>query len=147
MHGGVKHGLYLLYAAAFVLVMVASASADRLDARDLAYEAMDVYKEDGFHLRDELQVGKLYKGESYYFDTQLSAGNQYFFYAAGDKSVLNIEVRVYDENWKLVASNTSGEPQAEATFKPDWSGIFHIKISMVDALKDGAYWFIVSGYK
>lgn len=124
-----------------------AALASRLEVRDLAYEAMDVYREDGFHLRDEMLVGKLYKGEAYYFDTQLSAGNDYFFYVAGDKRLKSVEVRVYDEKWQLVSANITNEPQAEATYKPEWSGIFHIKVNIADADKEGAYWFVISGYK
>jgi len=132
---------------AIFMALVATALASRLDVRDLAYEAMDVYREDGFHLRDEMLVAKLYKGEAYYFDTQLSAGNDYFFYVAGDKKLKSVEVRVYDEKWQLVSANITNEPQAEATYKPEWSGIFHVKVNIADADKDGAYWFVISGYK
>lgn len=130
-----------------VLAICGLAQASRLEVRDLAYEAMDVYREDGFHLRDEMLVGKLFKGEAYYFDTQLSAGNDYFFYVAGDKHLKSIEVRVYDEKWQLVSANITNEPQAEATYKPEWSGIFHVKVNIADADKEGAYWFVISGYK
>lgn len=137
----------LLVATALGLAYAGSALADRLEARDLAYEAMDVYNEDGFHVREEIMIGKLETGESYYFDTQLSAGNEYFFYVSGDDNVHAIQLRVYDENWDLVAANIMNEPQAEAIYPAEWSGIYHVKVSMVEAEPRGGYWFIISGFK
>lgn len=126
---------------------VSLAEAGRIEVKELAYEAMDVYSKDGFKIRDELQVGKLMQGESYYFDTQLSVGNEYFFYTAGDDSVFAMEIWVYDENWQLVAANNERGPQAEVLYEPEWSGIFHVKVTMYEAAPDGGYWFIISGYK
>lgn len=124
-----------------------AAGADRLEARDLAYEAMDVYNEDGFHVREEVMIGKLETGESYYFDTQLSAGNEYFFYVSGDDNVHALQIRIYDENWELVAANIMNEPQAETVYPAQWSGIYHVKVTMVQAEARGGYWFIISGFK
>ncbi len=145
-----KHPCILLafIAAALCVTLAApSARADRLEARDLAYEAMDVYNEDGFHIREELQIGKLEKGESYYFDTQLSAGNEYFFYTAGDDNTHALQIRIYDENWELVSANIMNEPQAEVIYLAEWSGIYHIKVTMVECEPRGGYWFIISGFK
>lgn len=137
----------LLLAAAIVVCLATPGEADRLEARDLAYEAMDVYNEDGFHIREEIQIGKLDKGESYYFDTQLSAGNEYFFYVSGDENVMGVQIRIYDENWELVSANIMNAPQAEAVYLAQWSGIYHVKVTMVDASPKGGYWFIISGFK
>ena len=139
--------LVVLLAAAVLGLCPAEATADRLEARDLAYEAMDVYNEDGFHVREEVMIGKLESGESYYFDTQLSAGNEYFFYVSGDMNVNALQIRIYDENWELVSANILNEPQAETIYPAQWSGIYHVKITMVDAAASGGYWFIISGFK
>jgi len=147
-HTAARHFLAtaLLVAVATVL-LPGPAQADRLEARDLAYEAMDVYNEDGFHVREEVMIGKLESGESHYFDTQLSAGNEYFFYVSGDANVNALQLRIYDENWELVAANILNEPQAETVYAAQWSGIYHVKVTMVDALSPGGYWFIISGFK
>lgn len=137
----------VLFAALLILPLALPGHADRLAARDLAYEAMDVYNEDGFHIREEVQIGKLALGDSFYFDTQLSAGNEYFFYCGGDDSVFAIQVRIYDENWDLVAANVMNEPQAEVVYLAEWSGIYHIKVTLLDAEPDGGYWFLISGFK
>lgn len=137
----------LLMAMVLCLGLPETPRADRLEARDLAFEAMDVYNEDGFHVREEVMIGKLEPGESYYFDTQLSAGNEYFFYASGDADVNALQIRIYDENWELVAANIMNEPQAETVYLAQWSGIYHVKVTMVEAKPRGGYWFIISGFK
>ena len=137
----------LLAAVVLCLSLPEALRADRLEARDLAYEAMDVYNEDGFHVREEVMIGKLEAGESYYFDSQLSAGNEYFFYVSGDADVNALQIRIYDENWELVAANIMNEPQAETVYLAQWSGIYHVKVTMVDARPGGGFWFIISGFK
>jgi hypothetical protein len=147
MHRHVCSLALLAAVAACFLLAATNSDADRLEARDLAYEAMDVYSEDGFHIREELQLGKLGKGESYYFDTQLSANNEYFFYVGGDDTVYALQLRIYDENWELVTANIMHEPQAEVTYLTEWSGIYHVKVTMADCEEHGGYWFLISGFK
>ncbi len=147
MHRHVFSLALLAAIAACFLLSATDSDADRLEARDLAYEAMDVYSEDGFHIREELLLGKLGKGESYYFDTQLSANNEYFFYVGGDDTVHALQLRIYDENWELVTANIMHEPQAEVTYLAEWSGIYHVKVTMTDCEEHGGYWFLISGFK
>ncbi len=119
----------------------------RAQVKDKAYRIMDAYTGNGFNVRDEIQIGKLKQDDSYYFDTQLSAGNEYFFYVGGDDTLRALDIRIYDENWEMVSADVSLGPTAEAVITPEWSGVFHIKVTITECGPDGAYWFIVSGYK
>lgn len=133
--------------ASLLAAMCAVSYSGRLEVRELAFEAMDNFHKDGYHIREEIQLGSLLKGESYYFDTQLSAGNEYFFFSAGDANIFAMELMIYDENWQLVAADNAREPAAQIIYTPEWSGVFHVKLTMSDAGPDDAYWFIVSGYR
>ncbi|MFW5734751.1 MAG: hypothetical protein ACOCWR_06795, partial [Oceanidesulfovibrio sp.] len=108
--------------------------------------AMADYAEDGYAIR-ELQMGALYTGESYYFTTQLSAGIDYVFYAAGDQDLKGIEIRIFDENWQLVTADNRQLRQAEALFQVFWSGSYHVQVTITDAGADGAGWFLLTGYR
>jgi len=108
--------------------------------------AMADYAEDGYAIR-ELQMGALHTGESYYFTTQLSAGIDYVFYAAGDKDLNGIELRIFDENWQLVTADNRQLRQAEALFQVFWSGSYHVQVTITDAGENGAGWFLLTGYR
>lgn len=108
--------------------------------------AMADYAEDGYAIR-ELQMGALNTGESYYFTTQLSAGIDYVFYAAGDEDLQGIEIRIFDENWQLVTADNRQFRQAEALFQVFWSGSYHVQVTITDAGSEGAGWFLLTGYR
>ncbi|QJT07468.1 hypothetical protein [Oceanidesulfovibrio marinus] len=143
-------GIWLLMAA--VLIAAQPLYGQRINdqrRRELVQHssaAMADYAEDGYAIR-ELQMGALYTGESYYFTTQLSAGVDYVFYAAGDKDLSGIEIRVFDENWQLVTSDNRQLRQAEALFQVFWSGSYHVQVTITGAGPNGAGWFLITGYK
>lgn len=136
----------ILLLALGILLAATVSTAGRLEVRNQAYEAMDKYEDQGFSIR-ELQIGILQAGEPYYFDTQLSGGVEYVFYAAGDEGLTGVYIEIYDENWALIAESLDAETAAEAEFTPDWSGLYHVKVDMNGQGGGEAYWFIISGYK
>ncbi len=111
-----------------------------------AFAVIRSLNEDGFQMR-EMQNGRLSKGKSFYVTTQLSAGVEYYFYAAGDPDLKAIDLRLYDEQWQLVTADTRHQDIASLQYVMDWSGAYHLKITMVDCNDYGAEWFLISGYK
>ncbi|TVM19949.1 hypothetical protein DPQ33_01615 [Oceanidesulfovibrio indonesiensis] len=145
-----KASTWLLVAA--LLVAAQPSFAQQIDdarRRELVRHstaAMADYAEDGYAIR-ELQMGALKTGESYYFTTQLSAGIDYVFYAAGDADLKGVEIRIFDENWQLVTADNRQLRQAEAMFQVFWSGSYHVQVTIADAGSEGAGWFLLTGYR
>ncbi|MDD4731824.1 MAG: hypothetical protein PHX58_07820 [Desulfovibrio sp.] len=132
---------------AALLLIPALVLAGRMDIRKPAYEQVLRYEGEGYSVKDDIQIGELGKGKSYYFDTQLTTGIDYFFHFQGDVGVRSLRLEMFDENWELVAQSTgTGEP-ASVTLKPEWSGTFHVKATLVDCQGEMDYWFILAGYK
>ncbi|AGW12107.1 hypothetical protein [Megalodesulfovibrio gigas] len=111
-----------------------------------AFAVVRSLNEDGFQMR-ELQNGRLFKGQSFYYSTQLSAGVEYYFYAAGDPDLHAIDLRLYDEQWQLVTADTRQGNTATLQYLIEWSGAYHLKVTVMDCNDYGAEWFLVSGYK
>ncbi|MEF2143822.1 MAG: hypothetical protein V3573_00120 [Desulfovibrionaceae bacterium] len=132
---------------ALALLLPALALAGRMDIRKPAYEEVLKYEGQGFSVKDDIQIGELGKGKSYYFDTQLATGIDYFFHFQGDTGVRELQLVMFDENWNVVAESTGkGEP-ASVNLRPEWSGTFHIKATLKDCAGEFDYWFILAGYK
>ncbi|SKA82252.1 hypothetical protein SAMN02745704_01530 [Paucidesulfovibrio gracilis DSM 16080] len=132
--------------AAMLLIPIL-AMAGRMDIRKPAYDQVLKYENQGYSVKDDIQIGELAEGKSYYFDTQLTTGIDYFFHFQGDQGVRSLRLEMYDENWDLVAQSTgTGEP-ATVALKPEWSGTFHVKATLVECQGGMDYWFILAGYK
>ena len=134
-------------ACVLVLSLAAVALADRMDIRKPAYEQVLVYESKGYSVKDDIQIGELGKGRSYYFNTQLTSGLEYFFHFQGDAGVNKVQIIVYDENWNVAAKGAADGIISEVSLKPQWTGTFHVKATMVDCEADFDYWFLLAGYR
>lgn len=134
-------------ACLLVLALAATALADRMDIRKPAYDQVLAYEAQGYSVKDDIQIGELSKGASYYFNTQLTSGLEYFFHFQGDEGVKSVRIVVYDENWDVVAEGMSDSIVSKVSLKPNWTGTFHVKATMVDCQADFDYWFILAGYR
>lgn len=132
---------------ATILLVPVLALAGRMDIRKPAYEQVLKYENEGYSVKDDIQIGELSKGKSYYFDTQLTTGIDYFFHFQGDVGVRELKLQMFDEEWKLVAENAGKGVPVSVAIKPEWSGTFHVKATLVDCEGDIDYWFILAGYK
>lgn len=134
-------------ACLLVLALAAVAMADRMDIRKPAYEQVLSYESQGFSVKDDIQIGELNKGKSYYFNTQLTSGLEYFFHFQGDAGVKKVALVVYDENWNVVAQGAVDGLVSSVSLKPEWTGTFRVKATMVDCKADFDFWFILAGYR
>lgn len=136
----------LVLVMAVVMFVPALVSASRMTIRKPAYEEVLKYENQGYSVKDDIMIGELEKGKSYYFDTQLTSGIDYFFHFQGDENVKAVKLVMFDENWKVVAES-AGKGPSVITLTPKWSGTFHVKATLVDCADEFDFWFILAGYK
>lgn len=142
--------MYKIIAILAVCVLLpALCFAGRMDVRKPAYNQVLNYESQGFSVKDDIQIGQLDEGRSYYFNTQLTAGIEYFYHFQGDIGVNKIRLVIFDENWQVVGESEGvGEGNAATlVLKPEWSGTFHVKATLVDCNADFDFWFILAGYR
>lgn len=83
-----------------------------------------------YELTHEIKYGSLRNGQSenYYF--YLNRGDDYAIFAVCDGDCGDMDLRVYDENGNLVASDTSTDDRPMVTVSPRWSGSFKLRTTM-----------------
>ncbi|MDC0771348.1 hypothetical protein [Streptomyces sp. HD] len=71
-------------------------------------------------------TGRVWPGKSEYYDVVLRAYVTYSVYVLPDRSSVDFDVRVYDENGNLVAYDVAPDADAACTITPRWTGGFRI---------------------
>ncbi|MGE4504068.1 MAG: hypothetical protein AB7D51_01875 [Desulfovibrionaceae bacterium] len=140
-------GILLLLAA--VCAAALPALAGRMEIRKPAYERVLEYEAEGFSVKDDIQIGELARGASYYFNAQLTTGIDYFFHFQGDQGVNRVRLVIFDEQWNVVdVEETTAEGQAAVVrLRPEWTGTYHVKATLLDCNADFDFWFILAGYR
>ena len=130
------------------ILVPAAALADRMDIRKPAYAQSAAYEAQGWSVKDEILIGELAKGRSYYFDVQLTVGLEYLLHFQGDAGVKALRLEVFDEGFNPVSqAATKGEDPAVVRLTPQWSGTFHVKATLVDCRDKSDFWFLLAGYR
>ncbi|MGE4554507.1 MAG: hypothetical protein AB7D57_15450 [Desulfovibrionaceae bacterium] len=147
----------LVLAAAATLVLVSAlaallgpcpARADRMDIRKPAYAQSAAYEAQGWSVKDEIIIGELAKGRSYYFDVQLTTGLEYLLHFQGDAGAKALRLEVYDEEFRSVGrADTKGADPAVVRLAPQWSGTYHVKATLTDCRGASDFWFLLAGYR
>ena len=133
--------------ASFTAVSALHAATDgEVAARRTALDVAGAFTNDGFKLRDGYWAGQFAPGKSKILQVNLYAGNQYYFTVGSTAAAKKVLVTVYDETGKPV----SGEPYLDTSvaatgFSPDNSGIFFVKVEVVDGA--AADYCLVYSYK
>lgn len=70
--------------------------------------------------------GRLRAGEAEAFDVVLYANNRYTVYVRPDRSNVDFDLRVYDQNGNLVQWDESTDSEALVYVTPRWTGSFRI---------------------
>lgn len=130
------------------VLLTSPAWADRMDIRKPASTQSAAYEAHGWSIKDEILIGELAKGSSYYFDVQLTTGLEYLLHFQGDAGVRALRLAIYNERFELVgqAATTAGSP-AVVRLAPEWSGAYHIKATLTDCQGASDFWFILAGYR
>ena len=117
------------------------------EAQLLIAKRLSVYIDLGYHFGTRYQQGILEKGKSEYVTLQLYKGNTYVFLAAGSNAASDVRIKVYDENFSLVADDDNKMNFSEITFTARRSGTYRIKTTLHNCSGNSAHWCYITGYK
>jgi hypothetical protein len=141
--------LLAVIALALALPLVVPVRADMEDARNKLQRALEKVKEYGYTLGDggrgaSWWVWNMNPGYYNQVDRTLFRGNNYALVAAGDSRVIDVDLKIYDENWNLVDSDTDNSSIAIVTFRPKWTGTFHIRTIYYSGRGVGSVGFFIA---
>jgi hypothetical protein len=138
--------LTLVFASFTAVSALHAVSDGEVAARRTALDVAGAFANDGFKLRDGFWAGQFAPGKPKSRQVNLYAGNEYYFTLGATAGAKKVLVTVYDETGKPV----SGEPYqdtsvAAAGFSPNNSGIFFVKVEVVDGA--AADYCLIYSYK
>lgn len=138
--------LTLLCASLTAGTTLHAASDGEVAARRTALDVAGAFTNDGFKLRDGYWAGSFEPGKPKILQVNLYAGNQYYFTLGTTPAAKKVNVSVYDEMGKPVAIDDYQDTSvASVAFSPDNSGIFFVKVEVVDGA--AADYCLVYSYK
>ncbi len=139
--------LFLTLVCAFFTAAALHAATDgEVAARRTALDIAGAFTNDGFKLRDGYWAGDFGPGKPKIIQVNLYAGNQYYFTVGATPAAKKVLVTVYDETGKPVPGEPFQDTSVAATgFSPDNSGIFFVKVEVVDGA--AADFCLVYSYK
>lgn len=84
----------------------------------------------GYELTHNLEFANLRNGayDDYYFT--LERWNDYQIFSVCDGDCGDIDLRIYDENNNLVASDTKVDDNPMVAVSPKWTGSFRLRVTM-----------------
>jgi len=123
-----------------------AATDGEVAARRTALDIAGAFTNDGFKLRDGYWAGDFAPGKPKILQVNLYAGNQYYFTVGATPPAKKVLITVYDETGKPVPGEPFQDTSVAATgFSPDNSGIFFVKVEVVDGA--AADFCLVYSYK
>ena len=138
---------HLLLLAIVGILLAPASEATTAQAKAKAYKIAQALKKQQINFRDNYWHGLLkYKGSTT-IKTTLKAGTQYYIVGGGCDDAYNVDIIIYDENWKEVGRDTKSDTVPVVRVKPKWSGNFHIKVQMTRSTRNGAHYALIIGYK
>ena len=112
-------------------------------AKDKAYASAVLLSAAGYNLKG-MKGQYLDSGEYKTYSSYLYSGNDYVIIGAGDNSVRDLDVQVYDRNWNLIISDTDSSDVSTVRFTPPHSGTYIIRTKMYSG---HGYFFQMVGWK
>ncbi|MEP6671532.1 MAG: hypothetical protein ABJF10_20385 [Chthoniobacter sp.] len=139
--------LFLTLVCALSTAAALHAATDgEVAARRTALDTAGAFTNDGFKLRDGHWAGDFAPGKPKIIQVNLYAGNQYYFTVGATAPAKKVLVTVYDETGKPIASEPYQDTSVAAIgFSPDNSGIFFVKVEVVEGA--AADFCLVYSYK
>lgn len=142
-----KRLFLILLCASFTAATALHAATDgEVAARRTALDIAGAFTNDGFKLRDGYWAGSFEPGKPKIIQVNLYAGNQYYFTLGATTAAKKVMVSVYDETGKPIPTEPFQDTSvASVGFSPDNSGIFFIKVEVVEGA--AADYCLVYSYK
>ena len=138
--------------ALFLTVILAAfgpirAETDKeVEAHKDVLDLVGAFTNEGFKIRDGHWSGTLKPSEHALVAVNLYAGNQYWFAVSAVEPAKKVEVSVYDETGKQVATESYNEgDRAAAGFSPTSSGQYYVSVGLVEG--DESSFCLVYSYK
>lgn len=130
---------FLFSLVALLPLMPLRAATDaEVEARRTALELAGAFSNDGFKLRDGVQMGTLEPGKPLLVQVNLYAGNEYWFSLAASGKAKKVAVTVFDEaGRKIDAEQYQEGVTAAAGFSPDASGPYYVKVELIEGAASG----------
>ncbi|MCP4701622.1 MAG: hypothetical protein GY862_32895 [Gammaproteobacteria bacterium] len=84
----------------------------------------------GGYCRTSVSGKYLSQGRAYTVKTTLYRGYSYTIFGAGDSSVNDLDIIIYDENWNRIKRDTKSDAIPVVASRPKWTGTFYIRAKM-----------------
>lgn len=130
-----------------LLVVPQLAEATARDAEIKAKKAAFELLQSGYTNRARFHAGYMKAGDRKMIRTVFHSGNEYKVVANGDEDATNIDVEIYDEDWKLVGRDEDEAGVAVASAAPKWTGQFYVIVTLKSAQGNAAYTNTVIVYR
>ncbi len=135
-----KFFLSLLILAIAVLTLNAT---NINEARAKAYIAARIFQNAGYRIGG-LKGEYLSQGGYRTYSRYLYSNIRYLFLGAGDSTVRDLDVQVYDRNWNLITSDNDTANVSAVEFYPPHTGTYYIRTKMYSG---HGYFFQIVGWK
>jgi hypothetical protein len=136
---------FLLLAAVVAMASPLRADTDKeVEAHKAVLDLVGAFTNEGFKIRDGHWSGTLKPKEHALIAVNLYAGNQYWFAVGAVEPAKKVEVSVYDENGKQVATESYNEGErAAAGFSPTSSGQYYVSVGLLEG-KESSFCLVYS---
>ncbi|MDM7860452.1 hypothetical protein QTP81_07575 [Alteromonas sp. ASW11-36] len=119
-----------LFAAAISMPSASVIASDAQSMERLRTLANFIQYEYGVSCRDRARGERLSQGQKYTYSTTLYEGNKYYIFAAGDYSVDDLDIILYDEDWNEIDKDTQTDALPIVEVTPRWTGTFYVRVKM-----------------
>jgi hypothetical protein len=141
-----KRLFLILVCTLYTTTALHAVSDGEVAARHTALDIAGAFTNEGFKLRDGYWSGSFAPGKPRIVQVNLYAGNQYYFTLGATSPAKKVLVTVYDETGKPMPGEPFQDASVAATgFSPDNSGIFFVKVEVVEGA--AADFCLVYSYK
>ena len=142
-----RMGLGAVFLMSLMMMDPVPVDATRSVARDTARRAWTALKRHGYRPSSEFQTGLLRRGGKKVVRMTLYRGTEYAFVAGGCADAHDVDVHLYDSNWRLIKRDEDRRPAAAVTFRPRYTGTYNVVVHMYDSTRDGAHYILLPGYR
>lgn len=105
-------------------------------------KARDLLEARGFEKTHDYKIDTLRRGDAESTNLVLRKGMNYAIIGVCDKDCTDLDIKLYDENDHLIASDTSDDDKPLVSVTPRWTGQFRILVSMYKCSSSPCYYGI-----
>ncbi|NPA61611.1 MAG: hypothetical protein GXO06_04950 [Epsilonproteobacteria bacterium] len=126
-----------------VAILSLSLRADLMEARKFARKAEMQMRRGGYKIVST-RGAKLRTSEDKTFRVMLYRGNSYAILGYGESSVKDLDVQIYDREWRIVKEDYTIGSIYAIHFRPKQTGVYYINTTMY---RGSGYFFLSVGWR